>query len=38
MIVCLDANCVIYLMEANPTWGSRVAARLGAARTRHFPF
>lgn len=32
MIVCLDANCVIYLVEGNPTWGPRITARLAALR------
>jgi predicted nucleic acid-binding protein len=30
MIVCLDANIVIYLVEQNPLWGPRVAARIAA--------
>jgi predicted nucleic acid-binding protein len=30
MIVCLDANCVIYLVERNPIWGPKVAVRLAA--------
>jgi uncharacterized protein len=30
MIVCLDADCVIYFVEQNPMWGPRVAARLAA--------
>lgn len=32
MIVCLDANCVIYLVEKNPVWGPKVAARLATLR------
>jgi predicted nucleic acid-binding protein len=32
MIVCLDADCVIYLVEQNPVWGPRVTARLAALR------
>ncbi len=32
MIVCLDANCAIYLVERNPIWGPKVAARLAALR------
>jgi hypothetical protein len=32
MIVCLDANIVIYLIEANPTWTPRATARLAALR------
>jgi predicted nucleic acid-binding protein len=31
MMVCLDANCVVYLIEKNPVWGPRVIARLAAA-------
>ena len=33
MIVCLDANCVIYLVEADATWGPKITARLAALRT-----
>lgn len=32
MIVCLDANCVIYLVEADVTWGPRITPRLAALR------
>ena len=32
MIVCLDANCVIYLVEKNPVWAPRIAARLATLR------
>jgi len=32
MIVCLDANIVIYLVEANPTWTPRAQARLAVLR------
>lgn len=32
MIVCLDANCVIYLVEANATWGPKVASRIASLR------
>jgi predicted nucleic acid-binding protein len=32
MIACLDANCVIYLVERNPTWGAKVAGRLAGLR------
>lgn len=32
MIICLDTNCVIYLVENNPLWGSKVVARLATAR------
>jgi uncharacterized protein len=31
MMICLDANCVIYLIEKNPLWGPKVVARLAAA-------
>jgi predicted nucleic acid-binding protein len=30
MIVCLDANVVIYLIEKDPVWEPKVAARLAA--------
>src|ERR1017187_5022726 len=32
MIVCLDANIVIYLVEQNPVWGPKVSARIAALR------
>ena len=32
MKVCLDTNCVIYLVEMNPVWAPRLMARLTAAR------
>lgn len=32
MIVCLDANCVIYLVEADAAWGPKITARLAALR------
>ena len=32
MIVCLDANIVIYLVERNPFWGPKVSARIAAYR------
>ncbi len=32
MILCLDTNCVIYLIEQNPVWHPRVTARLAVAR------
>ncbi len=32
MNVCLDTNCVIYLVEKNPLWGPKVVARIAAAR------
>ena len=31
MMICLDANCVIYLIEKNPVWGPKVVARVAAA-------
>jgi uncharacterized protein len=30
--VCLDTNCVIYLVERHATWGPKVTARLAALR------
>lgn len=30
MIVCLDTNIVVYLIETDPTWTPRAAARLSA--------
>ncbi len=30
MIICLDANIVIYYIERNPIWAPKVTARLGA--------
>jgi predicted nucleic acid-binding protein len=32
MIVCLDANIVIYLVEHNPVWTPRAGARVAVAR------
>jgi predicted nucleic acid-binding protein len=32
MILCLDTNCVIYLIERHPVWGPKVTTRLAAAR------
>ncbi len=32
MIVCLDANVVIYLVEKNPLWEPKVSARIAAFR------
>ncbi len=32
MIVCLDANLVIYLVEANPVWTPKATARLALLR------
>jgi uncharacterized protein len=32
MMVCLDANIVIYLIEQNPLWEPKAAARVGAFR------
>jgi hypothetical protein len=31
MMICLDANIVIYLVEKTPLWGPKVVARLAAA-------
>ena len=31
MMICLDSNCVIYLIEKNPVWGPKVVARLATA-------
>ncbi len=31
-MVCLDANIVIYLVERNPVWEPKVAARIAAYR------
>ena len=33
MIVCLDANIVIYLVERNPLWVPKVSARIAALRS-----
>ncbi len=33
MRACLDTNVIIYLVERNPAWYPRVAARLAALRT-----
>jgi len=33
VMICMDANCVIYLVENNPLWGPKVMARLATART-----
>ena len=38
MIVCLDANCVIYLVEKNPVWGAKLAARLATLRSAGHSF
>lgn len=32
-MICLDTNCVIYLIENNPFWGPKVVTRLATART-----
>lgn len=32
MIACMDANCVIYLVESNLTWGPKVIARVASLR------
>jgi hypothetical protein len=37
MIICLDTNCVIYLIEKNPTWEPKVTARLAAATLALLP-
>ena len=31
MMICLDANCVIYLVEKNPIWEPKLLTRLAAA-------
>ncbi len=31
MILCLDTNCLIYLIEQHPFWGPKVTVRLAAA-------
>ena len=31
MTICLDANCVIYLVEKNPLWGPKIISRVAAA-------
>ena len=33
MIVCLDANVVIYLVEQNPLWEPKASARIAAFRS-----
>lgn len=35
MIVCLDANCVIYLVENHAVWGPKVATRLISLRSAY---
>ena len=30
-MICLDTNCVIYLIEKNPVWGPKVVSRLAMA-------
>lgn len=32
MKVCLDANCVIYLVEKNPLWAPKLVTRLAAVK------
>lgn len=32
MRICLDANCVIYLVERNPLWAPKLVARLATAK------
>ena len=31
-MICLDANCVVYLIEKNPLWGPKVVTRLASAK------
>jgi predicted nucleic acid-binding protein len=31
-MICLDTNCVIYLIENNPVWGPKIVARLATAK------
>ena len=31
MRICLDTNCVIYLIEKNPMWGPKIVSRLATA-------
>lgn len=31
MMICLDTNCVIYLVEKNPLWAPKIVARLAKA-------
>ena len=31
-MICLDANCLIYLIDKNPLWGPKVVARLAAGK------
>jgi predicted nucleic acid-binding protein len=31
VIICLDTNCVIYLVENNPVWNPKINSRLAAA-------
>lgn len=33
MIVYLDTNCVIYFVECNPTWHTKVITRIAAIRS-----
>jgi len=30
-MICLDSNCVIYLIENNPVWNPKIVRRLAAA-------
>jgi uncharacterized protein len=32
MKICLDTNCVIYLVEKNPLWTPKIVTRLAAAK------
>ena len=31
-MICLDANCLIYLIEGNPIWNQKIVARLVRAK------
>jgi predicted nucleic acid-binding protein len=31
-MICLDTNCIIYVVENNPYWGPKVVARLALAK------
>jgi uncharacterized protein len=32
MMICLDADCIIYFVEQHPTWGPKITARIAALR------
>ena len=34
MMICLDANCLIYLIEGNPIWNQKIVARLDALQEK----